>query len=45
MTQLDIAVFVDPDTGVLNEQKLTDFVTRFRIGSLFNSPFAVHPGR
>lgn len=40
MTQVDIGVFVDLETGVLDEQKLTDFVTRYRIGSLFNTPFA-----
>lgn len=45
MTQVDIGVFVDPKTGVLDEQKLTTFVTRYRIGSLFNSPFAVASGR
>lgn len=44
MTQVDIGVFVDPDTGVLDEQKLTEFVTRYRIGSLFNTPFAGHAG-
>lgn len=45
MTQVDIAVFVDPETGTLDEQKLTTFITRYRIGSLFNTPFAGHSGR
>lgn len=45
MTQLDIGVFVSPDTGVLDEQKLTDWIARYRIGSLFNTPFAGHSGR
>lgn len=45
MTQVDIAVFVDPETGMLDEQKLTSFITRYRIGSLFNTPFAGHSGR
>ncbi|CAM9120440.1 unnamed protein product, partial [Scytosiphon promiscuus] len=39
MTQVDIGLFVDSETGVLDEQKLTEFVTRYRIGSLFNTPF------
>lgn len=45
MTQLDIGVFVSAETGELNEQKLTDWVTRYRIGSLFNTPFAGQAGR
>ena len=45
MTQLDIGVFVSSETGELNEQKLTDWVTRYRIGSLFNTPFAGQTGR
>lgn len=45
MTQLDIAVFISPETGELDELKLTDWVTRYRIGSVFNSPFAGSPGR
>lgn len=45
MTQVDIGLFVDPETGVLDEHKLTVFVTRYRIGSLFNTPFAGHSGR
>ncbi|CAM9496692.1 unnamed protein product [Ectocarpus sp. 6 AP-2014] len=44
MTQVDIGMFVDPETGVLDEQRLTVFVTRYRIGSLFNTPFAGHSG-
>lgn len=45
MTQLDLALFVSPETGELNEQKLIDWMTKYRIGSLFNSPFAGHAGR
>lgn len=45
MTQVDIGLFVDSETGVLDEQKLTRFITRYRIGSLFNTPFAGHSGR
>lgn len=45
MTQLDLALFVSPETGVLDEQKLLEWITRYRIGSLFNTPFAGHTGR
>ncbi|CAM9258035.1 unnamed protein product, partial [Hapterophycus canaliculatus] len=44
MTQVDIGLFVDPETGVLDEQRLTEFVTRYRIGSLFNTPFVADAG-
>lgn len=45
MTQLDLSLFVSPETGQLDEQKLIDWVSKYRIGSLFNSPFAGHVGR
>ncbi|CAM9207445.1 unnamed protein product, partial [Sphacelaria rigidula] len=44
MTQLDLNVFVSPETGELDEQKLIEWMTKYRIGSLFNTPFAGHAG-
>ncbi|CAM9183615.1 unnamed protein product [Choristocarpus tenellus] len=44
MTQLDMSLFVPASTGVLDEEKLQDWLTRFRVGSLFNTPYAGAPG-
>lgn len=46
MTQLDFSVFISPDSGKLDEVKLTAWVSNYRVGSLFNTPFAgQHQGR
>lgn len=45
MVQLDISLFVDANVpGLIDYEKLTEYITKYNIGSILNSPFSMIPG-